>query len=115
MTNSVHPERQDRIRGPLKFFQIAATITGLFLIALVIRMILQYIVGMDIPDWATIIAQAHGIAYMVYLLSILILGPRALWPVGKLFTTALAGVVPFFSFYLERKRSAEVKEQFQLA
>ena len=51
---------------------------------------------------------------MTYLLSILILGPRALWPVGKLFTTALAGVVPFLSFWMEHKRRKEIKEEFQL-
>ncbi len=72
-----------RIRGPLKFFSIAATVTGIFLLILVARMILQYIVGVEIPHWATYIAQAHGLAYMVYLVSILVLGPRALWPAGK--------------------------------
>ena len=34
MTNKVHPARQARIRGPLKFFSIAATVTGIFLICL---------------------------------------------------------------------------------
>ena len=115
MTNKVHPARQARIRGPLKFFSIAATVTGIFLIILVIRMVCQYIIGMDIPEWATYIAIVHGIAYMTYLLSILILGPRALWPVGKLFTTALAGVVPFLSFWMEHKRRKEITEEFQLS
>ncbi len=113
-TNAVHPDRKERIRGPLKFFSIAATITGIFLLILVVRMILQYGVGMEMPSWATLIAQAHGVAYMVYLVSILILGPRALWPVGKLITTALAGVVPFLSFWMEHKRRSEVTQQFQL-
>lgn len=114
VNNAVHPDRQARIRGPLKFFSIAATITGIFLLILVARMILQYGVGMEMPSWATLIAQAHGVAYMVYLVSILVLGPRAMWPVGKLFTTALAGVVPFISFWMEHKRRTEVVEQFQL-
>ena len=114
MTNKVHPARQARIRGPLKFFSIAATVTGIFLIILVIRMVCQYLIGIEIPEWATYIAIVHGIAYMTYLLSILILGPRALWPVGKLFTTALAGVVPFLSFWMEHKRRKEIKEEFQL-
>ena len=114
MTNKVHPARQARIRGPLKFFSIAATVTGIFLIILVIRMVCQYLIGMEIPKWATYIAIVHGIAYMTYLLSILILGPRALWPVSKLFTTALAGVVPFLSFWMEHKRRKEIKEEFQL-
>lgn len=114
MTDTVHPDRKERIRGPLKFFSVAATVTGIFLIILVIRMILEYLVGVEMPPWATYIAMAHGFAYMAYLLSILILGPRALWPAGKLFTTALAGVVPFLSFWMEHKRRTEVTTQFQL-
>ena len=51
---------------------------------------------------------------MAYLLSILILGPRALWPASKLIITALAGVVPFLSFWMEHKRRKETEEQFQL-
>lgn len=114
MSTKVHPDRQDRIRGPLKFFTVAATVTGIFLLILVGRMILQYLVGVEMPPWATYIAMAHGFAYMVYLLSILVLGPRALWPVEKLFTTALAGVVPVFSFWMEIKRRREIIAQFQL-
>ena len=114
MTNQVHPDRKARIRGPLKFFSIAATVTGIFLLLLVARMVLEYIVGVEIPHWGLYIAQAHGVAYMIYLLSILILGPRALWPAGKLITTALAGVVPFLSFWMEYKRRRVVTEQFQL-
>ena len=114
VSNAVHPDRQARIRGPLKFFSIAATVTGIFLLILVVRMILQYGVGMEMPSWATLIAQAHGVAYMVYLVSILVLGPRVMWPVSKLFTTALAGVVPFLSFWMEHKRRTEIVEQFQL-
>ncbi|QCB29087.1 DUF3817 domain-containing protein [Corynebacterium endometrii] len=110
----VHPERQKRVAGALKFFSIAATITGIFLLILVVRMILEYIVGMEMPSWATYVAQAHGLAYMVYLVSILNLAPKAQWSVGKWLTTALAGVVPFLSFWMEAKRRKEVKAQFQL-
>lgn len=110
----VHPERQKRVAGALKFFTVAATVTGIFLVILVIRMILEYIVGVEIPEWGTYIAQAHGLAYMVYLISILNLAPKAQWSVGKWLTTALAGVVPFFSFWMEVKRRNEVKAQFQL-
>ena len=110
----VHPERQKRVDTALKFFTIAATITGIFLVILVIRMVLEYIIGMEMPDWTTLIAQAHGLAYMVYLLSILNLAPKARWSVGQWFTTALAGVLPFFSFWMEIKRRNQVKAMFQL-
>lgn len=112
--NRIHPERQARVRGALKFFTVAATITGIFLIFLAIRMILEYILDVEIPEWGTYIAMAHGVAYMVYLLSILNLAPKARWSVGKWFTTALAGVVPIFSFVMEFKRRHEVQAAFQL-
>ncbi len=68
----------------------------------------------SVASASSAIRARHGIAYMTYLLSILILGPRARWPVGKLFTTALAGVVPFLSFWMEHKRRREIEEEFQL-
>src|SRR5699024_4783848 len=110
----VHPERQKRVDTALKFFTVAATITGIFLVILVIRMVLEYIVGMEMADWATPFAPAHGLAYLVYLLSILNLAPKARWSVGQWFTTALAGVIPFFSFWMEIKRRDQVKEMFQI-
>src|SRR5699024_12627120 len=107
----VHPERQKRVDTALKFFTVAATITGIFLVILVIRMGLEYIVGMKMPDWATLIAQTHGLAYMVYLLSILNLAPRARWSVGQRFSTALAGVILFFAPWSEIRRSDRDEEQ----
>ncbi|MDY3127325.1 MAG: DUF3817 domain-containing protein [Corynebacterium sp.] len=111
----VHPERQARVKRALTLFSIAATVTGIFLVILVIRMILEYGVGMEMPDWATLVAQAHGLAYMAYLLSILNLAPKARWSVSQWFTTALAGVVPFLSFWMEHRRRAQVKQRFNLA
>lgn len=111
----VHPERQERIRPALQFFSIAAWVTGVFLIFLVVRMVLEYGFGMEMPGWATIIAIVHGWVYMAFVISCLMLGMRARWDFGKIILTALAGVVPFFSFFMEAKRRREVKEQFQLA
>ena len=70
--------------------------------------------GVEIPEWGKYVAMAHGLAYMVYLLAILNLAPKARWSVGKWFTTALAGVVPFLSFVFEAKRRHEVTKAFQL-
>ncbi|MDD7583030.1 DUF3817 domain-containing protein [Corynebacterium sp. 32222D000AT] len=110
----IHPARQARVRTALTLFTVAATVTGIFLLVLTTRMVLEYIVGMDMPEWATHIAQIHGAFYVLYLLSILNLAPKALWPPMKWFTTALAGTIPFFSFYMEVKRRREVQRDFQL-
>lgn len=115
MTRTIHPERQKRVSTALKIFSVTAWITGVFLILLVIRMIMQYILRVEIPDWATIVAIAHGWAYMAYVLAVLNLGLKARWRPVTWFTTALAGVVPFLSFFVEANRRREVQERFQLS
>lgn len=114
-TQTIHPERQKRVDTALKIFSVTAWITGAFLVFLVVRMIMEYILKVDIPDWATIVAIAHGWAYMGYVLAVLNLGLKARWKPVMWFTTALAGVVPFLSFIVEANRRREVKQKFQLA
>ncbi|HJD77757.1 integral membrane protein [Corynebacterium pollutisoli] len=114
-TQTIHPERQKRVDTALKLFSVTAWITGVFLIILVVRMILEYVLKVEIPSWATIVAIAHGWAYMAYLLAVLNLGLKARWKPVTWITTALAGVVPFLSFFVEANRRREVKEKFQLA
>src|SRR5699024_2916284 len=106
----VHPERQKRVDTALKFFTVAATITGIFLVILVIRMVLEYIVGMEMPDWATLIAEANGLAYMVYLLASMNLTPKALWSVCQWFTTASGGFICLCSCCTEIKRRHHFKQ-----
>ncbi|MFP7364180.1 DUF3817 domain-containing protein [Corynebacterium callunae] len=113
-TTPIHPERKKRVRQALTMFSIAAWITGVFLLALTLRMVLQYIVGMEMPGWATFIAIFHGWAYIIYLLTTLNLGLKARWEPIRWFTTAIAGVVPFLSFFIEHNRRKEVIAAFQL-
>lgn len=113
----IHPDRQARVAKALNRYSIAAFITGVWLIILVIEMVLKYLVlGADnTPAWFTIIGQIHGVVYMVYLLTCLDLGTKARWEPSKWITTMLAGVVPLLSFVVEKKRRDEVTREFQLA
>lgn len=116
---TVHPARQKRVRGALKGFSIAAYATGVMLLVLVVEMILKYgVFRADTPDWldsaGLIIAQVHGLLYFIFLITIVNLGQKARWSPGKWMVTALGGVVPFLSFYVEKKRREEVVAQFQL-
>ncbi|AWB82548.1 DUF3817 domain-containing protein [Corynebacterium yudongzhengii] len=113
-THRVHPERKRRVRPALRFFSIAAWITGGMLIALVIRMILEYLVGVDIPDWATVIAIGHGWAYLAFVIATINLGLKARWKPATWVVTAISGVVPFLSFFVEAARRREVIKKFQL-
>lgn len=110
----VHPERKKCVRLALNLFSVSAWVTGVFLILLVIRMVMEYLLNMPVPGWATLIAIFHGWAYMVYLVCTLNLGLKARWNPARWLTTAIAGVVPLLSFFVENNRRREVTEQFQL-
>lgn len=77
-------------------------------------MVLHYIVGIEMPAWANIIGQLHGLFYMLYLVATLNLGTKARWEPTKWITTALAGTVPFLSFVVEARRRKEVSAAFNL-
>ena len=120
----VHPERQKRVSTALTFFTVAATITGIFLVmhykpdAERAFQSVEYIMREVPGGWLIRYMHSTGASMffvVVYLLSILNLAPKARWSVGKWFTTALAGVIPFFSFWMEIKRRNEVKQMFQLS
>ncbi|MGP6174430.1 DUF3817 domain-containing protein [Corynebacterium sp. A21] len=111
----VHPERKKRVRLALNLFSGTAWITGIFLILLCIRMIMEYVLKIELPSWATFVAIFHGWAYMIYLICTLNLGLKARWDPARWATTAISGVVPFLSFVVEKNRRREVSEKFQLA
>lgn len=91
--------------GALKRYRVAAWITGVMLLALVVEMILVYVV--QIPDDAKAyiawIPFVHGIIYMVYLVTVLDAWSRLRWGFGRLVVLVLAGVVPVLSFIAEHK------------
>lgn len=109
----IHPERQRRVKQALTLFSIAAWVTGVLLLLLVLRMILEYGFNMDVAYLAWV-ARVHGIAYMLFLVSSLNLGLKARWPATTWVVTAISGVVPFLSFVVEAKRRKEVTATFQL-
>ena len=110
----ISEERKTRVRQALTFFSAAAWVTGVWLLILTGRMILEYLVGIDMPAWTRIIGQLHGLFYMIYLVSVLNLGTKARWSPVVWLTTALYGTVPFMSFVAEHKRRREVTRAFGL-
>ncbi|RNE49690.1 DUF3817 domain-containing protein [Corynebacterium alimapuense] len=110
----IHPERQRRVKNALRIFSVTAWVTGVFLLILVVRMVLEYVLKVEIPEWATVVAILHGWAFMAYLLATLNLGLKARWKPIVWFTTAISGVVPFLSFIVEANRRREVTAEFQL-
>lgn len=57
----------------------------------------------DARSTSTLIAQVHGVAYIVYLVAGFRLWYMMRWGLGKMALIISGGLVPFFSFYVERK------------
>jgi integral membrane protein len=117
-----------RIRGALKFYQVAAIITGVLLLALCAEMIMKYAFGLELElggpqgflafvpvdsvtavNLSTGILIVHGWFYVVYLFSDFRLWSLMRWPFGRFILIALGGVIPFLSFILEVRIAREVR------
>ncbi|EPD69385.1 integral membrane protein [Corynebacterium pyruviciproducens ATCC BAA-1742] len=110
----IHPARKKRVAKALRLYSIAAWVTGVWLLVLVTRMICDYILGMEIPAWASAIGPLHGFFYILYLVATVNLTTQARWDLTKAFITALAGTIPFLSFVAEHFRRKEVTQKFEL-
>ena len=77
----IHPERQRRVKQALQLFSITAWVTGVLLLLLVARMIMQYGLGMNV-DYLSWVARVHGFAFVAFLMASLNLGSKARWSGG---------------------------------
>lgn len=78
----------------------------MLLLLLFLAMPLKYL-G-DNPSAMNVIGPSHGFLYVVYLLATFDLARRVRWGLGRVVLVALAGTIPFLSFYAERKVSHEL-------
>jgi integral membrane protein len=117
-----------RIRGALRFYQVASVITGVLLLLLCAEMIMKYAVGLELElggsrgflafvpgetvtavNLSTGILIVHGWFYVVYLFSDFRLWSLMRWPFWRFVLIALGGVIPFLSFILEVRVAREVR------
>jgi integral membrane protein len=88
-------------------FRVLAYVVGVFLLVLVfVAMPLKYFAHE--PTMVAIVGPAHGLLYMVYLVTAFDLAVRAKWPFVRTLLVLLAGTVPGMSFVAERKATAWV-------
>lgn len=99
--------RYNAARGSLTFYKVMAYTTGCFLLALCLELILKYLFH---QDWTignfeifAAVAIGHGWCYVVYLVSDFRLWQSMRWPIKEFFLIALGGVIPFLSFFLEKR------------
>ena len=102
----------DAARKALSFFKVMAVTVGIGLLILVAEMILKYGFSKDWLDWWP---QPHGFIYIVYLVATANLGFKVGWSLGRMVLVMLAGVVPFLSFWAERKVASETEARLVAA
>jgi len=98
------------MRNALVRYRVMAYVVGTLLVVLVC-------VGLPLKYWAhndTVVlwtAIPHGWLYMLLLITAFDLGRRARWSVWRLLAIALAGTVPFLSFFAERSATRDVRRK----
>lgn len=86
----------------VRFFKIIATLEGIsFLVLLLIAMPLKYF--FDTPELIRPVGMAHGGLFIAYIVLAIMLKIEQGWPIKKFLIICLASVVPFGTFYIERK------------
>jgi integral membrane protein len=95
-----------KVSAALARYKIMAVVVGLGLLVLTLEVVLHYGFDDDSLAWWSPI---HGVLYMLYLVATADLGMKDRWSIGRMVGVMLAGVVPFFSFIMERKVARAVE------
>jgi integral membrane protein len=103
------------VQGAVTRYRIMAYITGTLLIIL-------FFVAVPLKLFAhngtlsTLVGLPHGVVcYPLYLLATFDLYRRVRWPLGRVALIVLAGVIPFLTFWVERKVVAELRDRAEPA
>jgi integral membrane protein len=118
----------DRLQGALKWYRIAAYITGILLILLTVEIVAKYGYGSElemagpqgflafVPDGTTtalnlsqLILIVHGWFYVVYLFTCFRVWSIVRWPFWRFLWLASGGVIPFLSFFIEHSATRVVR------
>lgn len=86
----------------LKSFRIVAFLEGVsYILLLLIATPIKYI-GHD-PTYVKMLGMPHGLLFMAYLIIALVLRSENNWPNRKTGIILLASIIPFGTFYIDRK------------
>ena len=128
-----------QIRSAVKFYKAFAYITGVMLLLLVIEMVFKYFWGLELFVGGTLLADgsansvgmmnraeitgganislgiliAHGWLYVVYLFADFRLWSLMRWPFTRFIMIALGGVIPFLSFFTEKRVHCDVLAELE--
>nr|MCW2728650.1 hypothetical protein [Aeromicrobium sp.] len=99
--------------GPLRPYQVLATLVGLNLLFVFAAAIFQRTTD-DTSWWnrndnlILVIDQVHGVLFMGLLVLIAVLSTRNKWSPGFTISTMLLATIPFVSFWAERRTTQKV-------
>ncbi len=86
----------------IKFFKIIALLEGISLLALLFfAMPMKYLFGN--PMFVKHIGMAHGLLFILYITLAILLKIEQKWDMKKFGIICLASIVPFGTFYIEKK------------
>lgn len=91
----------DLIKSPLGRFRLVAFLEGLSYLLLGFTMVLKYQYAMPLPN--RIVGMAHGVLFVAYVLLLIQVSLEYQWKFKKIVLAFLASMVPFGTFYADKK------------
>ncbi len=98
-----------KLNAALTRYRVMAFTTGGFLLLLCLEIALKYGFNHGQPVLGNWVAITHGYIYMIYLVTVLDLWSSLRWRFGRLLALIGAGVIPFLSFWAERRTTVDVR------
>ncbi|MBL4594004.1 MAG: DUF3817 domain-containing protein [Flavobacteriales bacterium] len=90
------------MKNSLNILRLLAFLEGIsYLVLLGIAMPLKYYY--DKPDAVKIVGMAHGVLFVLYVINLLIVHLRLRWSYGKTIGAFIASLIPFGTFYADKK------------
>ncbi|WP_304068552.1 DUF3817 domain-containing protein [Pedobacter glucosidilyticus] len=90
-----------QFKTPLQQFRAIAILEGWSYILLGFTMILKYQFAMPQPNY--VVGMAHGVLFMLYILLLLRVSYILKWKLWQMTLAFLVSLVPFGTFYAEKK------------
>jgi len=103
------------VQGAVTRYRVMAYVTGTLLIILCCVAVPLKVFAHD-GTLSEVVGMPHGmVAYPLYLLATFDLYRRVRWPLRRVVLIVLAGVVPFLTFWVERRTVAELRARTEPA
>ncbi len=86
----------------LNTFRIIAFLEGVsYILLLFIATPIKYF--MDDPQYVKLLGMPHGLLFIAYIILAIIIGSKLKWENKTLRNVLLASIIPFGTFYIEKK------------